>query len=77
MQRKTPTPVIVAMSATTISQDDLAEISRLQASAWQAHRLAVKATEKLERRMRHGAAVEDGALAWDSELGMVRRKRLG
>lgn len=75
MQRKKPTTALVSLPSSTITQQDLAEISRLQASAWQAHRLAVQATEQLERRIRHGATVEDGLLAWDPELGMVRSRK--
>jgi hypothetical protein len=77
MQRKKPTTALVPLPSSTVTQDDLAEISRLQAAAWQAHRLAVQATDQLERRLRHGATVEDGQLAWDSELGMVRSRKVG
>jgi hypothetical protein len=77
MQRKKPTTALVSMPSSTITQEDLAEISRLQAAAWQAHRLAVQATEQLERKIRHGATVEEGQLAWDAELGMVRSRKAG
>lgn len=44
-------------------------------AAWQTHRKAVQATDQLERKLKHGAAVEDGSLAWDPEMGMVRSKK--
>ncbi len=75
MQRKRPAPALVPMPSSTITQADLAEISRLQAAAWQTHRRAVQATDQLERKLKLGAAIEDGPLAWDPELGMVRSKK--
>lgn len=58
-----------------VTQTEIAEISMLQASAFQAEQVMQRAILKIEQRIQRGAVVEDGPLMFDSELRMVRTKK--
>lgn len=58
-----------------VSQADLAHGSELQITAWRIERECQEYMKKIATRVRHGATVEAGALAWDGENEMVRGRR--
>jgi len=63
--------------ATPITQEEIRQASVLQAIAWRAERRAHQYITALERRMERGAPVEEGPLAFDRELEMVRTRKTG
>lgn len=58
-----------------ITREELAEISKLQATAWAADQEAHAAVLIIEQRLLNGAQVEDCDLFFDPDLRMIRTKR--
>lgn len=61
----------------TITQAEIAEISMLQAAAFQAEQVMQHALLKVIQRIERGATVEDGPLEFNTRLGMVRTRKIG
>lgn len=59
-----------------ISEIDLEAVEDLQRAEWRAQRALQRAVERIEARIRQGARVEASQRYWDSELKMVRTRRL-
>ena len=57
-----------------VTQEQLAHAAELQAAAWTAERLARECVQELERRISHGAQIEEGPLVFDRGLQMARRR---
>jgi hypothetical protein len=58
-----------------VTQEELKQISQLQAAEWLASQAAHKAIFAMLERLKAGAKVEEGKLYFDADLRMVRTKR--
>lgn len=53
------------------------EAAELQAIAWQAHETAAAEIHAIMKLLTDGAQIENGPLVYDSELKMVRTRKIG
>jgi hypothetical protein len=79
-ERKGPARVVSFQKASKprrVMQNEIAEVSILQAAAFAADQAMQRAVLKIELRIQRGAEIEDGPLTFDRKLHMVRTKKTG